>query len=99
MSKRRLKPSNDDNEDPPMSRLFVVCSKNSSTDDMQEAFSKFGKISREDIRILKNSDGSSKGVAYIKFSKTSEAALACEALNGKTIGNVSRPIKVLIAAR
>lgn len=38
--------------------------------------------------------GDAKGVAYIKFSKTSEAAKALEEMNGKTIGDNSRPIKV-----
>lgn len=52
----------------------------------------------EEIRILKDRDGSSKGVAYIKFTKTSEAALACESMNGELIGDSPRPIKVLIAA-
>lgn len=97
MSKRRLKGNSEEDDDPPMSRLFVVCSKSNSEEEFHNAFSSFGKI--EDIRILKDRDGSSKGVAYIKFSKTSEAASACEGMNGKTIGNSPRPIKVLIAAR
>ncbi len=37
------------------------------------------------------------GVAYIKFSKTSEAAMAMEEMNGRCIGNHPRPLKVLIA--
>ncbi|CAB4063343.1 unnamed protein product [Lepeophtheirus salmonis] len=41
--------------------------------------------------------GDPKGVTYIKFSKTSEAALAMEEMNGKVIGNSPRPLKVLIA--
>jgi len=36
-------------------------------------------------------------VAYIKFSKTSEAAMAMEEMNGRCIGNHPRPLKVLIA--
>lgn len=52
----------------------------------------------EEVRILKDRDGSSKGVAYIKYSKTSEAATACETMNGELIGESPRPIKVLIAA-
>lgn len=50
------------------------------------------------MRILKDRDGSSKGVAYIKYSKTSEAAMASETMNGELIGESPRPIKVLIAA-
>ena len=37
------------------------------------------------------------GVVYIKFSKTSEAALAMEEMNGRCIGSHPRPLKVLIA--
>lgn len=39
------------------------------------------------------------GVTYVKFSKTSEAALAMEEMNGKCIGTHPRPLKVLIAHR
>jgi RNA recognition motif-containing protein len=100
MSKRHFKNQGDDQaDDPPLSRLFIVCSKSTTEDDFQDAFEKFGQI--EDIRILKDRDGISKGVAYIKFSKTSEAALACEAMNGQSIGRdtQTRPIKVIVAAR
>jgi hypothetical protein len=48
MSKRRLKPATDQRDaadDPPMSRLFVVCSKNTSEQDFRNAFAKFGNIS------------------------------------------------------
>ena len=37
------------------------------------------------------------GVAYITFSKTSEAAVAMEEMNGKFIGNNAKSLKVLIA--
>lgn len=40
-----------------------------------------------------------EGITYIKYSKTSEAARAMEAMNGETIGNAGRQLKVLIAAR
>ncbi|XP_015835984.1 RNA-binding protein 45 isoform X2 [Tribolium castaneum] len=42
--------------------------------------------------------GESKGVTYIKYSKTSEAARALEAMNGKCIGKLNRSIRVMIAA-
>ncbi|CAO1401951.1 unnamed protein product [Diamesa tonsa] len=99
MSKRRFKtsdPNKDATDVPPMSRLFVVCSKTNNEDDFRNNFTKFGNL--EEVRILKDRDGESKGVAYLKFSKTSQAALACEEMNGKTIGKSQRPIKVMIAA-
>lgn len=97
MSKRSHKSSIDERDDPPMSRLFIVCNKNNTADELSEAFSKFGYV--EDVKLIKDNEGSSKGVAYVKFSKTSDAARACESLNGEVIGENSRPIKVLIAAR
>lgn len=78
---------------PPMSRLFIICSKTVTDDILREHFEKFGEI--EEIWIVKDrQSGDAKGVAYIKFSKTSEAARALEEMNGKTIGDNSRPIKV-----
>lgn len=86
----------DERDNPIFSRLFIVCSKNNTEDEFYEAFSKFGNV--EDVKLVKERDGRSKGVAYVKFSKTSEAANACESLNGQMIGDSTRPIKVLIAA-
>ncbi|XP_058457344.1 RNA-binding protein 45 [Malaya genurostris] len=90
--------NDDKNADiPPMSRLFIICSKTVTEDNLREHFAKFGEI--EEIWIVKDrQSGETKGVAYIKFSKTSEAAKALEAMNGKLIGDNSRPIKVLVAA-
>lgn len=41
----------------------------------------------------------SLGVTYIKYAKTSQAAKALEAMNGRFIGNANRNIKVMVAAR
>jgi hypothetical protein len=38
-----------------------------------------------------------QGIAYIKFSRTYEAALAMEEMNGQCIAEDPRPLKVLIA--
>lgn len=42
--------------------------------------------------------GEKKGVCYVKFSKTSEAAKALEALNGRPLGSEGRSIKVVVAS-
>ncbi|XP_058800716.1 RNA-binding protein 45 isoform X2 [Phymastichus coffea] len=85
------------NDDPPNSRLFVICHKSLEEDDLKKAFEKFGKI--EDIWVVKDrTTGDNKGVTYIKYSKTSEAAVALEEMNGKMLGSVGRPIKVMIAS-
>ena len=151
------------NDDPPNSRLFVICHKSLEEDELRKAFDKFGKI--EDIWVVKDRNtGENKGwfwvpkppfclslslcrggrmiketarcvcgisilvyvkkrkmwfffvrrlidnyvwflclfyagVTYIKYSKTSEAAFALEEMNGKMLGSVGRPIKVMIASK
>ncbi|XP_011495390.1 PREDICTED: RNA-binding protein 45 isoform X2 [Ceratosolen solmsi marchali] len=85
------------NDDPPNSRLFVICHKSLEEEELRKAFEKFGKI--EDIWVVKDrSTGENKGVTYIKYSKTSEAAYALEEMNCKMLGSVGRPIKVMIAS-
>lgn len=82
---------------PPMSRLFIICSKSNTEDDVRSSFEKFGTI--EEINILKDRvTAENKGIAYVKFTKTSEAAIALEEMNGKYLTKSSRPIKVLVAA-
>ncbi|XP_031632617.1 RNA-binding protein 45 isoform X2 [Contarinia nasturtii] len=104
MSNRRNEDNSRNNgiansDDPPMSRLFIICNKQNTEEDFREAFQKFGKI--EEIYTIKDrSTGDNKGVVYIKFNKTSEAAKALEEMNGKTLGTPpgSRPLKVLVAS-
>lgn len=83
-------------DDPPNSRLFIVCGKQIDEDQFKEAFGVYGKI--EEVWLLKDRHTKApKGIAYIKFSKTSEAATAMEEMNGRCIANCPRPLKVLIA--
>uniref|UniRef100_T1P7L1 RNA recognition protein n=1 Tax=Musca domestica TaxID=7370 RepID=T1P7L1_MUSDO len=87
----------DQGDDPPMSRLFIICNKAHTEEDFREAFSQFGDI--EDIWVVKDKHtGESKGITYIKYAKTSQAARAQEEMNGKTIGSLDRTLKVLVAA-
>lgn len=79
--------------------LFIICNKSNTEDDFREAFDKFGKI--EEIYCVKDRNtGEHKGIVYIKYSKTSEAAHALEEMNGKCLGVPSgaRPLKVLVAS-
>jgi len=85
----------DPDNDPPNSRLFVVCGKELTEDEFRDAFESHGTI--EKIEIHRDKKGESKGIAYIKFSKTSEAAEAIEQLDGRCIGEHPRPLKVLVA--
>jgi len=79
-----------DMDDPPHSRLFIIGGKTAGEGELRDAFSQYGTVERVDIR-------KDKGISYVKFSKTSEAADALEALNGKTIGCDPRPLKIVIA--
>ncbi|XP_017773921.1 PREDICTED: RNA-binding protein 45 isoform X2 [Nicrophorus vespilloides] len=84
-------------DEPPNSRLFIIANKRLNESDFRDAFAKFGEI--EDIWVVKDRrSGENKGVTYIKYAKTSEAALAMEAMNGKIIVGSDRHIKVMIAS-
>jgi RNA recognition motif-containing protein len=86
-----------DANQPPNSRLFVVCSKTLSETDIRDVFAAFGDI--QDVYVIRDKTPArgSKGVCFIKFFKTSDACRAMEELNGKHIKDCERPIKVLIA--
>ncbi|XP_055911311.1 RNA-binding protein 45 [Eupeodes corollae] len=84
-------------DEPPMSRLFIIGNKENTEDELRDAFCRFGEI--EDVWVVKDKKtGDNKGIAYVKFAKTSEAAQAQEEMNGKRIGKLERPVKVIVAA-
>lgn len=84
-----------DHDKPPFSRVFVVCSKSHSSENLRSAFEEFGTV--EDVWVVKDKQTKeNRGVAYIKFSKMSEACLAIEKMDGKKLseGDDSKPLKV-----
>ncbi|XP_028161438.1 RNA-binding protein 45-like [Ostrinia furnacalis] len=83
-------------EKPPYSRIFVVCGKQTREEDLQQSFEQFGTI--EDLHIPRDrNSGEPKGVAYIKFTKTSSAAAAIQELHLKPLRANQKPVKVMIA--
>lgn len=71
-----------------------MCSRNHTADDLRAAFEKYGTL--EDVWVVRDKfTKESRGVAYIKFSKMSEATYAVDELDGKPIDDDSKPIKVL----
>jgi len=80
-----------DVDNPPNSRLFIIGGKTLSEEDFTEAFGVYGEVEKVDIKR-------DRGLTYIKFAKTSAAADAMEALNGKTIGSDPRPLRIVIAS-
>mmetsp|Transcript_15110 Transcript_15110/g.24871 ORF Transcript_15110/g.24871 Transcript_15110/m.24871 type:complete len:608 (-) Transcript_15110:1241-3064(-) len=83
-------------EEPPFSRIFVVCPKTCTEQELADAFTKFGHV--EKVRVIKDKrSGQPKGIAYIKFDKASSAAEAIEEMNGTRLSTDSAPLKVIIA--
>ncbi|XP_050419599.1 RNA-binding protein 45 isoform X2 [Adelges cooleyi] len=88
---------NDTNE-PENSRIFVLYDKNNpiSENEFSDMFGKFGVV--QNIYIVKDRNNDSvKGVAYIKYSKASEAFKAIEEMNGYKMESTHRRMKVLMA--
>ena len=84
---------NVDIDNPPFSRVFIVCGRSLTSEEVREAFSVYGTV--EDIRMVKDKvTKENKGICFVKFAKASSAAMAIEYLDGKVIGNDTKPIKV-----
>ncbi|XP_060516508.1 RNA-binding protein 45 [Cylas formicarius] len=84
-------------DDPPLSRLFILGPKTLAEEDYRRAFNSFGTI--EEIWIVKDKvTRENKGVTYVKFSKTSDAARALETLNGTSLVPGTRKVKIFIAS-
>mmetsp|Transcript_26617 Transcript_26617/g.44499 ORF Transcript_26617/g.44499 Transcript_26617/m.44499 type:complete len:583 (+) Transcript_26617:40-1788(+) len=84
-----------DNE-PPFSRIFIICPKTLTEQNLQEAFERFGTI--EYCRAIKDrATGEPKGVCYIKYDRASSAAEAIECMNGFKLSDDTGPLKVIIA--
>ncbi|CAH0405748.1 unnamed protein product [Chilo suppressalis] len=99
MDYRRKTSRNDEppSDSPMYSRLFIVCDKKTEENEIRDAFLSFGTI--EDIRIPRDHNtGQPKGIIFIKFSKTSEAAFALEKMNMQALPGANRPLKVMVAA-
>ncbi|XP_061726111.1 RNA-binding protein 45-like [Cydia pomonella] len=80
---------------PPYSRVFIVCGK-LNEDDLRPLFEKHGEL--EDLYIPRDRNtGIGKGVAYVKYYKTSSAAAAIEELHLKKVDKHSKPLKVMVA--
>ncbi|KAK0044947.1 RNA-binding protein 45-like [Biomphalaria glabrata] len=83
-------------DDPPNSRLFILCQKGTTEQEFRDAFDKFGTI--EDIWIIKDKrTNEDRGIVYIKFSKTSEAMQAMEEMNGRALPGTNKGLKVVVA--
>lgn len=86
----------DPDNDPPHSRVFIVCGKGTTEEELEAEFKPYGQL--QYCKIIKDkTTGESKGIAYAKYDKASSAALAIESLNGKKISEDQPAFKVMIA--
>ena len=67
----------DYNDETTRTRLFVVCPKDYTEDDLKDKFVQFGDFDYCNI-IRDKMSGESKGFGYVKFTKASTAAMAME---------------------
>jgi len=87
-----------DNDKPPFSRLFIVCAKHHTQEELRDAFTEYGHI--EDIWVVKDRNTKeNRGIAYIQYSKMSEACLALEHRNGQRLSpdDSGQALKVIMA--
>lgn len=93
MEEYQTKPTSENVDDPPNSRLFVVTSRSITEDEVHESFSAFGDI--QGVTVIKDRQTKeSKGICYVKFAKSSQACLAMEEMHGKVLVEGTKPIKV-----
>ncbi|XP_073502977.1 RNA-binding protein 45 [Phyllobates terribilis] len=91
-----FRPSAGNLDDPPNSRVFLVVSKTLTEDMIRERFAEFGDI--QDIWVVKDRHTKeSKGIAFVKYAKSSQACRAMEEMHGRCLSDNSKPIKVFIA--
>lgn len=97
MMMRNTNDDRNDNDKPPYSRLFIVCSKLHTKEDLLPLFEKYGQV--EDMYIPKDRNTRlSKGIAFVKYTKTSSAAAAIQELHMKSIEKDSKPLKVMVSS-
>ncbi|XP_032920038.1 RNA-binding protein 45 [Catharus ustulatus] len=83
-------------DEPPNSRVFVVLGKDTGEALIRERFSPFGDI--QNIWLLRDRrTNESRGIAFIKFARSSQACRAMEEMHGRSLVPDGKPIKVFIA--
>lgn len=80
-------------DEPPNSRVFVVLSKDTGEALIRERFAPFGDI--QNIWLLRDKrTNESRGIAFIKYARSSQACRAMEEMHGRSLAPDTKPIKV-----
>uniref|UniRef100_A0A8D0FH48 RNA binding motif protein 45 n=1 Tax=Strix occidentalis caurina TaxID=311401 RepID=A0A8D0FH48_STROC len=80
-------------DEPPNSRVFVVLGKDTGEAVIRERFAPFGDI--QNIWLLRDKrTNESRGIAFIKFARSSQACRAMEEMHGRSLVPDTKPIKV-----
>lgn len=80
---------------PRNSRLFVVLGKDVGPSEIREHFGPFGDI--QDVCMVRDKRTNlPKGVAFVKYARSSQACLAMEKMHGTFLAPNTRPIKVCV---
>lgn len=80
-------------DEPPNSRVFVVLGKDAGEALIRERFAPFGDI--QNIWLLRDKrTNESRGIAFIKFARSSQACRAMEEMHGRSLVPDTKPIKV-----
>lgn len=80
-------------DEPPNSRVFVVLGKDTGEALIRERFAPFGDI--QNIWLLRDKrTNESRGIAFIKFARSSQACRAMEEMHGRSLVPDTKPIKV-----
>ncbi|XP_025948237.2 RNA-binding protein 45 isoform X1 [Dromaius novaehollandiae] len=83
-------------DEPPNSRVFVVLGKDTGEALLRDRFAPFGDI--QNIWLLRDKrTNESRGIAFIKFARSSQACRAMEMMHGRSLAPDTKPIKVFIA--
>ncbi|XP_048724414.1 RNA-binding protein 45 isoform X3 [Caretta caretta] len=83
-------------DEPPNSRVFLVLGKDTGEALIRERFAPFGEI--QDIWLVRDKrTHESRGIAFVKFARSSQACRAMEEMHGRSLAPDTKPIKVFIA--
>ncbi len=80
-------------------KLFVgSIPKHATEENLQDVFSQFGHI--EELVLMRDPDGTSKGCAFIRFKNKEDALIAMRFLNGNVyLSGSDKPIEVRFAEK